>query len=164
MALKSVFQDILNRVQYETSIDYVRVWNDQLSLSEQQKIYSFPNLACFVEIVLTKSGASLGIVGGDVTIRFHIVSVQLDAMDGTYEQNLEVYDYRDQIIDVFTYYEPIHCSGMQLINEQPDYAHTNVYHYVVDFVCSYIDETGYVDKDKILKDPPTDLNVTGSIQ
>lgn len=164
MALKSVFQDILNKVQNETAIGYVRIWNDQLTLAEQQNIYSFPNLACFIEIILTKSGASLGVAGGDITLRFHIVNVQLDAMDGTFEQNLEVYGYRDQIIDVFTYYEPIHCSGLQLINEQPDYAHTNVYHYTIDFVCSFIDETGYILKDKIYKDPPTDLDVVASIQ
>lgn len=164
MGLRSVFEDILRKVETDTAIGYVRIWNNQLTLAEQQNIYSFPNLACFVEILLTKSSLSLGIAGGDITIRFHIVNVQLDAMDGTFEQNLEVYGYRDQIIDKFMYYEPVHCSGLQLINEEPDYTHSNVYHYQVDFVCHYIDETGYIDKDKIMKEPPTDLDVIGSIQ
>lgn len=164
MALRSVFEDILNKVQTDTAIDYVRIWNDQLNLAEQQQMYSFPNLACFVEIVLNKTSLSLGVAGGDITLRFHIVHVQLDAMDGTFEQNLEVYGYRDQIIQKFMYYEPVHCSGLQLINEFPDYAHSNVYHYVVEFVCSFTDETGYTERDKILKDPPTDLIVTGTIE
>lgn len=164
MGLRSVFEDVINRVQSATAIDYVRIWNDQINLAEQQNMYSFPNLACFIEMILSKSGASLGIDGGDITLRFHIVSTQLDAMDGTFEQNLEVYGYRDQIIDKFMYYEPIHCSGLQLVDERPDYAHSNVYHYTIDFVCSFIDETGYTLKDRISKDPPTDLNVIGTIQ
>lgn len=164
MALKDVFEDILNRVQTATAIDYVRIWNNQLQLAEQQQMYSFPNLACFVEVILQKSSLSLGVAGGDITIRFHIVHVQYDAGNGTFEQNLEVYDYRDQIIQKFMYYEPVHCSGLQLINEEPDYTHSAVYHYVVDFVCSFTDETGYTERDKILKDPPTDLIVTGSIE
>jgi len=162
MDLKNVFEDILTQVN--NNIGYARVWNNQLNLLEQQTMYMFPNQATFVEIILQKTSLSLGVNGGDITIRFHIVSVQYDAQDGTLEQNLEVFGRRDAIIQLFQYYEPVKCSGMQLVNEEPDYTHSNVYHYQVDFICSFVDETGYINRDKILKDPPTDLEVTGTIQ
>ena len=163
MGLRNIFEDVISVIKTNTSIDYVRVWNDQVSLMEKGEIYSYPNLACFIEIVLAKNGLGLGIVGGDINIRFHIVHTELDSGGGTMEQNLTVFQWRDELIDKLTYVENGGLSGFQLVGEQPDYSHSNVYHYVVEFIAHYIDTTGDVTKEWILKDPPTDLLVTGEI-
>jgi hypothetical protein len=164
MGLRNIFEDVLSVIKDKTSIDYVRVWNDQVSLMDRGEIYSYPNLACFVEIVLAKNGLGLGIVGGDINIRFHIVHTELDAQDGTMEQNLTVFQWRDELISSLTYLENSSLSGFQLVGEQPDYNHSNVYHYVVELIAHYIDTTGDVTKDWIVKDPPTDLLVTGTLE
>jgi hypothetical protein len=161
--LKDVFKDIMAHVNTDTCIDYVRVWNNQVELSEQGQMYSFPNLACFVEIVPQRGSVGLGISAGDLTVKFHIVHVQLDAGNDEMDQNLEVFEYRDSIIRAFTYYESKACSGFQLVNEQPDYGHSNVYHYIVEFVCQYVDDKGDVLRTYLFKQPTTDLSVTGEI-
>ena len=137
--LKGVFQEVLAYISENTSIEYTRVWNDQLNLMERGEIYSFPNLACFLEIDLQKSSLSSGIVGGDIVMRFHLVHTELDAGDGTMEQNLTVFGYRDELIDKLMYHEFLGCSGLQLVGERPDYTHSNVYHYILEFNCSYIE-------------------------
>lgn len=161
--LKGVFQELMEVIGTNTSIDYVRVWNDQLNQMDQGKMYTFPNLACFVEIDLQKSSLSSGIVGGDIVLRIHLVHVEYDAMDGTMEQNLTVFQYRDELIDKLMYRELLGCSGLQLVNEQPDYNHSDVYHYILEFNCSFIDDAGDVTKNNITKDPPTVLVVDASI-
>ena len=161
--LKGVFQEVMTLISTNTSIDYVRVWNDQLTQMERQDIYSFPNLACFVEIDLQKSSLSSGIVGGDIVLRFHLVHTELDAGDGTMEQNLTVFGYRDELIGLLMYYELLGCSGLQLVGERPDYNHSDVYHYILEFNCSFIDDAGDTTTTQIVKDPPTDLQVNATI-
>lgn len=161
--LRGVFIEVMNLISTETSIDYVRVWNDQLTAMEQGTQYSFPNLACFVEIDLQKSSLSSGIVGGDIVLRFHLVHTEYDSMAGTLEENLTVFQYRDELIDKLMYRELLGCSGLQLINEKPDYNHTDVYHYILEFNCSFIDDAGDVNKYKITKEPPTTLEVNATI-
>jgi len=161
--LKGVFQEVMSLISENTSIDYVRVWNDQLASVERQEMYSFPNLACFVEIDLQKSSLSAGIVGGDILLRFHLVHTELDAMDATMEQNLTVFGYRDELIDLLMYKELDGCSGLQFVNERPDYNHSNVYHYILEFNCSFIDDAGDRTKTQIIKQPSTDLQVNETI-
>jgi len=161
--LKDVFEDLLAKIAGSTTITYTRVWNNQVELQQEGGIYSFPSPAAFVEIASEKEQLGLGFVGGDITVKVHIVHVQYDAGDGTFEQNYDVYALRDQVIQALTYYEPVGCSGMMLIDEQPDYNHNNVYHYTVSFICSFIDATGDQTTTQIIKDPPTDLEVNGTI-
>jgi len=161
--LKGVFQEVMELISANTSIDYVRVWNDQLSQMERQDIYSFPNLACFVEIDLQKSSLSSGIIGGDIVLRFHLVHTELDAGNGTMEQNLTVFGYRDELIGLLMYKELDGCSGLQFVSERPDYNHTNVYHYILEFNCSFIDDAGDRTKSQIIKQPVTNLQVNATI-
>jgi hypothetical protein len=157
--LKDVFQDLLAKVSADTSIEYCRIWNNQLELQQNAETYSFPNLACFIEIDTQRANLGLGVSGGDITIKFHIVHVEYDATDGTMEQNLNVFTYRDEIINVFTFYEPVACSGLQIVSEQPDYNHNNVYHYIIEFNTHFIDDKANQLDSLIEKEPPTDLEI-----
>ena len=60
--LKGVFQEVMELISANTSIDYVRVWNDQLASMEKDMLHS--RTACFVEIDLPKESLGLGYVGG----------------------------------------------------------------------------------------------------
>ena len=61
-------------------------------------------------------------------------------MDGTFEQDLVVFTLRDMLIQYLTGVTLTGCGGgLEAIAEGQDYEHGNMYHYIVDFVCNYIE-------------------------
>jgi hypothetical protein len=76
------------------------------------------------------------------------------------DQNLNVIDLRDKLIAALTYKMFDNCSSLMRCKEEQDYSHTNIYHYMVSFVCSYIDRAGDQSVNDIIKQPPTDLEIT----
>lgn len=144
----------------------VRIWNNQIKYESDGKLYDFPKPAFFVEVVNAVQFQTLaeGMQSADLGIRVHIVHEYYDAQDGTFEQDLVVFELRDQVRVKLMRYEPTACGPLVVINEEQDYEHTNIYHYVVDFVCHFIDSKGSpydpARTDLIDKDPPTDLELT----
>jgi hypothetical protein len=59
--------------------------------------------------------------------------------EGSFEQNMSIYDMRDLVLQFFTkwHYDttgfPYEFTPFQLIGEQPQYDHTNLYEYVLEF-------------------------------
>ena len=60
-------------------------------------------------------------------------------------------------------YQPSFCGVMTKVNEEQDYNHPNVYHYILEFVCNYIDDSGSPNRDGANKFtpsiPPLELEV-----
>lgn len=164
MALKDAIQDIMNRIA-TGSIQFVRVWNNQLNYMESQQIEAFPMPSAFVEILnpVDHQQLSVGYTGADLLIRVHVVNTEYDAMDGTMGQNLNIFDLRDEVIGLLTYYKPTSCGNLMKVAEQQDYEHTNVYHYTIDFTTHFIDTSGAQDRTNITKEPPTDLVVEAEL-
>ena len=124
---------------------YVRVFNDHFNRMEHQQIEAFPLPCALVEavspIVFLPIGG--GLQQADVTWRIHIGMEQLDAQDGTMEQNLDIFDkYRDPVVAILSNFRPTACGLLFRTGEQPDYNHTNVYVYTIDFKCGLIDTKG----------------------
>lgn len=143
---------------------YSRVWNNQLGSERDGKIYDYPKPAAFVEFITPVTYAELGgnFGSADLGINIHLVHEYYN-QDGTFEQDLAVFDLRDSIVRLLSQYKPTACGLMYKVNEQQDYDHDNLYHYIIGFVANFTDSTSspydpaagkYIDSE-----PPTDLEI-----
>jgi hypothetical protein len=122
---------------------YVRIWNNQVTYEDQGKMYDFPKPAGFVEVV---SPATYQVIGqeyrnADISFRVHLIHEFYNA-DGTFEQDLIIFALRDQVIALLTGFAPAGCGPLNCMVEEQDYVHTNIYHYILDFVCNFTDSKG----------------------
>lgn len=153
-----------------TVTPHVRIWNNNLQSMKQGESYMFPLPAMFVEVLNDQIYQTIGqeFRAADLTFRIHILHEFYDAQDGTFEQDLLVYDIRDKVIALLTYYEPTACGPLEALTEIQDYDHDNIYHYMIDFVCHFIDSKGsrldpgssYYQE----KQPPTDMQIGNSVE
>jgi hypothetical protein len=171
--IKAPIQDILTRLtslqvvnQNQATVPlYARIWNNQLRIKKED-IYAIPYPCAFVELVspINYDRILNGLSEADLIIRIHLAHEFYDAQDGTFEQDLLIFDLRDKIVTLLSNYQPTACGVMFLNAEQQEYDHDNVYHYIIDFKCGFIDSKGspydpgagvYIDSA-----PPTALVVT----
>lgn len=117
-----------------------RVWNNQIEREKGGELYNYPKPAAFVEIVSPIGWQELGgnFLQADLGVNIHIVT-ELYNTEGTLDQNLVVYDLRDQIMALLSQYKPTGCGLMRAMGEEPDYDHDNVNHYILTFAVNFID-------------------------
>jgi len=143
-------------VNNNNKLAYVQMWNNQLASwrdsfkkvgddemvtgNNNTYVPGFP--ALLIEfpppIRNTQLGAGVQIYD-DLVVRIHIVHQQLDAMDGTMEQNLEVYALADAVYAALQKFRPAGCVEFIRQNHGLDTNHDNLYHYIVDFGTNYVD-------------------------
>jgi hypothetical protein len=153
---------VLNSDQMTVPV-YARVWNNQLKDEEGGRTYDFPKPAAFVEIL---NGTSWEVLGqgyrnADLAFRIHLVH-EFYNNEGTFEQDLGIFDLRDSVVSLLHLYCPSGCGPLCAIREEQDYEHKNLYGYIVEFVCNFVDDAGNVDKNFIFSTPPTDLAINGT--
>lgn len=161
--IAQVYSSIISQIKTNTAFKFVHIWNNQLQQLEDGDTYSFPFPNTFVEIVPpTGFQVGQGYNVSDLVIRIHIGHEEYDAGNGNFEENVNVFTYRDYIINLLTSFKPNNCSHLQKQSEQSDNVHTNIYHYTIDFICSFVDTKGSIGEQKtfITKAPPTDLTIT----
>lgn len=137
-------QTVVNKDNTETT-PYVRVWNNQLKYDENGKMEVFPKPAYFIEIVtpLRYEVIGQGYRSADVGIRIHIVDEYMNDPDnGTFAQDLDVIDLKNNVVIVLTYFNPSGCGPLTSISEDQDTDHNNLYHFIVDFECNFTDSKG----------------------
>lgn len=122
---------------------YARIWNNQVGYLNDGSGYSWPRPAAFVEVV---SPASFEVIGSgfrsaDLGIKIHIVHDFYNA-DDTFEQDMVIFDLRDQVIMGLSQYCPTACGPLNCISEFQDYNHGNIYHYICEFICNLTDSRG----------------------
>jgi hypothetical protein len=157
MGIADAINDLMDLVE-TSSIKFCRIWNNQFQWMEEQQIEAFPMPCCFIETILPNDQAAIGITVADCIFRVHIGMNELDSGTGRMEENINIFTLRDEIISLLTYKELSGCSGLQKINEEQDYSHTNVYHYIIDFKCSFVDTKGDKTQGQITNFP-TDLEL-----
>ncbi len=177
--IKIVITDVLTKISTTTVTNgdgsvvspHVRVWNNQLKSEEGREIYSFPKPAFFVEIATPVAFEVIGqgFRSADINIKVHIIHEFYNADDGTFEQDLVIFDLRDQVIQLLTYFTPSGCGPLTCISEEMDYDHNNLYHLVLDFVCNFTDSKGsrydpQSNNGYIASIPPTDLEVQATVE
>ena len=150
--IKQPILDVINKLKTiawpnnsgQTPALYSEVWNSHFKYLEKGDIYPFALPAAFVEVQTPEQFNQLGygIVESDVIFRIHVMVEQLDAGDGTNDQNLSVFALRDKINQTLTHFQPTACSLLMKVAERQDFDHDNLYVYELDFKCSFIDDTG----------------------
>lgn len=125
---------------------FSQIWNNQLDRMVSGDGYAFPRPAAFIEIVnpVTYEVIGLGMRSADLGIRIHLIHDFFNA-DGTYDEDLKIFDIRDQILapdNGLSQFCPTGCGTMNCVSEEQDYEHDNVYHYILDFVCNFTDTKG----------------------
>lgn len=173
--IKQPLQDVMSRLttlqvqnqDYQFVSLYTRIFNNQIKRQREGKEYAIPLPACFVEVIApdTFDRIGNGFSESDLVFRLHLVHWFTDAQDGTFEQDLIIFDLRDSVIALMSNFRPTACNELFLISESQDYDHDDVYVYLLEFKCGFIDSKGspydtgrtdiYIDKA-----PPTDLNLT----
>jgi hypothetical protein len=127
-------------------IAFIQLWNNQLDSlkaadTESNILYSFSLPALFIEFMNleTEQLGNGNQVYANLTVRIHIVHRQEDAGDGTLEQNLEVLSLRDAVQLALQNFRPDGSSEFIRQKQEMDYHHNNVYHYIMDYGCTFID-------------------------
>lgn len=168
--IKAPLQDILTKLATinVTNPDgntiplYSRVWNNQVQLNKEGQLYDFPKPAAFVEFITPVSFTEIGgnFRSADLGINIHLVHEYYNA-DGTFEQDLLVFDLRDKVVAALSQFKPTGCGQMVSNGDQQDFDHDNIYHYIISFFCDFTDSKGSpLDPDRntqVTKEPPTDL-------
>lgn len=141
-------RDILTKLSTLTVVNgdggsvalYARVWNNQLKSERDGKLNDFPKPAVFVEIISPVQFQEIGgnFRSADLGINVHLVHEYYN-QDGSFEQDLAVFDLRDQIIALLSQYKPTGCGLMVAVNESQDFDHDNMYHFVIGFMTNFTD-------------------------
>jgi len=125
-------------------VPHVRIWNNQLNQIKDGKYPAVPCPAFFVEVVNDAVYENIGqyFRAADLSFRVHIVHEFYDAQDGTFEQDLLVFDLRDKVVANLSGFELTACGPLNVMTETQDYEHDNQYHYILDLACNFIDSIG----------------------
>ena len=143
MGLKDVFINILNKLKESTFFNTVIVYNkqpDRIRLG----MNNFLMPGVFVEInPINILNLSSGLNAMDLDIIFHICNMEFDESDNLFDTNYDIINWRDKIHKIFEDYSPTNCGPMSYLNEDEDYNHDALYHYVYKFRCHFIDNSAY---------------------
>lgn len=143
--IKQPILDVMTQLRIQVpALQTIRIYNDQITREKEGRYPNYAKPAAFVEVLNDIEWNNLegGVSAADLGFRVHIVHEFYDAQDGSFEQDLEVFDLRDSVIAALMLYEPTACSAMQKTTEVPDYTHDNLYVYMIDFVTHFIDDKG----------------------
>jgi hypothetical protein len=132
----------------QNTLLYARLWNNQLRMIENGKSYEWPRPAAFVEVItpVHYEILGLGLRMADLGIKIHLIH-DFYNQDDTFDQDLVIFDLRDKILASninpanpgLSGYCLTSCGPLNCINETQDSDHDNLVHYILDFVCNFID-------------------------
>ena len=142
--MRALMEAVLAQLATVPGIKFQRAWNDQLNQEEQSEQYSFPSPAVFPEFLNPNEIKQLGDniqLYDPLTVRLHILHWQLDAADGTMEQNLDAWSFAQEVYKKMQKFEPDGAVAFVRMSEERDYNHKGVYHLIQDYKTNYIDST-----------------------
>lgn len=160
-SIKQPILDVMNRIRNELpAFKTIRIWNNQPKAEKDGQYVAYPKPACFVQVMTGAEWAALqgGNTASDLVMLFHIIHEYYDAADGTFEQDLPVFDLRDSVLAKFTLFKPSGCGPFSLVMDTQDEDHDNIYEYIVGFATHFIDTAGATQY--ITKQTPTNLQAT----
>jgi len=167
--ISTVYQSILNKLRTDvTQVSYIHKWNNQLEWLLDGTMYTFPLPSIFVEIEAPTNYTPLlrGYSTSDLNVRIHILHEEYDAGNGNYEENFNVYTYRDAVNKSLNSFMPSLCGCLMHSSENEDFSHNNVYHYTINFICGFIDDTGSKDVQEITTtlNPPISIQINPEVE
>lgn len=142
MSLSNVYRTIINKFAETTVFNQVAIYNKQVQRLLRGQSYNIFLPACYIEITEKNVMQLLDYhTASDLDIRFHIVMSQLDSTDGSMDQNLYVYKLRNTVKGLFSLFKLDTGGFFQWVDEDQDYNHGNVYHYVIRYRAHQVDLT-----------------------
>lgn len=146
--ISNVYQDLKAKITEATASGFVHIWNNQLEQLADGDTYAFPFPCYFIEIQAPTPYDPIGqgYSVGELIVKIHIGHEEYDAGNGNYEENVNIFTLRDRVINKLNNYQPVACSSLMKIAEAQDFVHTNIYHYVIDFKCAFVDSKGSLDE------------------
>jgi hypothetical protein len=143
-----VFLAIKARIEANiTDFNFIHKWNNYVeklkSVDENgAPIYGINHPSLFVEYLTPNDIEQLG--GGvqiydPLIIKIHILHNEIDATNGDMDQNLNVFELKQKVFKALQGFEPDGCVAFVRINEEQDYDHTNLYHYIQTYQTNYVD-------------------------
>mgnify|MGYP006266308347 CR=1 FL=1 len=151
MGIRETIQSILDQIETVQVVNndgqtlpiYTRVWNNQTELKKQGGTYAYPTPAAFVEWQFSNGiPIGQGATSHDVTFRVMIEHTQLDAVDGTFEQDLDFTNVVNKVHQALNRFKPANCSHLYRSGVQLDYNHDNTYLAVIEYSSHFIELTG----------------------
>lgn len=161
--------DILNLLATVPTVLHVNLWNNQIKDEDKGKIYDFPKPALFLEMIPHPQWEELGLglQSADMGWRIHLAHEFYDDQNGNFERNIPVMLLRDDVKATLSLQWPTGCGPLVMRTEVQDPNHTNIYHYVMDFTCNFIDSKGSPYDEaagkRTTSTPPTALVLDASI-
>lgn len=172
MALKATIEAILSHISTiqvatpdgVTVALHTRVWNNQVEYMKSGELQAVPMPACFVEWLFGQGGnMGQNYNGNDITLRIHVVHQHYNT-EGSFEQDLVIFDLRDLVVALLNRWKCIHLSPLLKINEEQDFTHDNVYHYIIDFTSHFVGSIDdAISAPLIVSVPPLTLTVNMSV-
>lgn len=137
-----VYNQILSNVD-TTTFNTIAIYAEQPRRMMRGNGYSFLTPACFVEINESNyETVGDGITTSDCDIKFHIIMEQLDGNNGTLDQNLDIFTLRNNIKSAFSLFKLNQGGFFQWKDEDEDYCHSNIYHYILSYKAFNVDFEG----------------------
>lgn len=118
----------------------VKIYNSHIERIIRGQMSKPSGPTCFVEIE-EENVKQLGkqITASDLTIKFHILQTELDSSDGQLDQNLSIFSLRDTVKRWFSGFKLSKGGRFLWNNEDEEYRHINIYHYILSFRTYFID-------------------------
>jgi len=131
--------ELLAAIRAIPEFKHVVVWNNQFAYMEDGGDYAFPMPCAFIELQTNNlQDIGEGYEGSDISFVLHIGQ---NVLNSDYmEQNLTIFELRDLVVKALKPFQAS-TSLMTKVNEQQDYDHSNVYHYMITYNLHFIDNT-----------------------
>lgn len=146
---RAILQAIQSKLSTVTELNEILIWNNQLDRlkddsEDGSKIYNLNLPVLYVEFVSPMEIQQIGIgvrIYDPLYLRLHLLHRLEDAMDGTFEQNLEVFDLKQKIYLALQKSENSKAVALITQSEEQDYSHTNIYHFIMTFMTNYVEDS-----------------------
>ena len=127
---------------------HIRVWNNQLEQerADPNNQLSYPKPALFIELANTSDIQQMGIgaqIYNDLRVRFHIIHEHYNEYtnDNIFDEDVQVFNIAQRLFYAINKYEPSGAVAMVRVNEELDFNHDNLYHFVQEYATNLIDAT-----------------------
>lgn len=123
-----------------TSVQHVRLWNNQVNLIDNNEQIPFPFPAVFIDFpTIEWIDRGKGTQGSRLLVRLHLIYESFHTSEN--EEDLAVFDFREEVYLAVQDYKPSFSGKLMRLQEETDTQHTNMYHWIMDFETEYSDNT-----------------------
>ena len=140
--MKLLYQELRAQLEEETTAQNVRLWNNQVNLSEEGQQIPFLCPAVFIDFPsFNWSQVGKGVQTCELTIRFYIVFESFSTTEN--EEDLAVLDLRQEIYLALQDFKATDAGKLMRVNESTDINHTNLYVWQMDYITTYTDTVAF---------------------